>query len=379
MKKVFWTVLFLILFRVEAQFPSSSMADSLYTQGNYAKAINEYSKIGTASAVLQIARSYNAIGNFKKAILQYRFVIEENPDFQLARFELGKLFLKTKEVKQAQIVFSHLVGMNAENPEYQYYLGETNRELEQIEASVINYKNAIALDSLHLRSLFQLAKYYTVKQERDNALGYIEKGLRFYETDVALINLKALVLFNDFQYKNAITWFKKLLELGEEKDYIYEKLAFSYYKDWELEKAKETYSILLDRDDTNSQTYFSLAEVYRKNKQIDSAKVFINRAMDVQKPIFAQGYSSLADIARQQEDLKTALSFYQMAHKEDPTDARIYYNICTVYDQLGNDVQKKLEYYQNFLKQFPNEHPYFFESVRKRITELKEQIHFTND
>ena len=80
-------------------------------------------------------------------------------------------------------------------------------------------KRPVALDSTHLRSLFQLAKYYTVKQERDNALKYIEKGLQFYETDVALINLKALVLFNDYQYNNAIPWFEKLLELGEDKDY----------------------------------------------------------------------------------------------------------------------------------------------------------------
>ena len=159
----------------------------------------------------------------------------------------------------------------------------------------------------------------------------------------------------------------------------YEKLADCYSHNWEFEKSKETYGILLDRDDTNSQTYFSLANVYIKEQKLDSAKVFINKAMEVQKPIFAQGYNSLVDIARQQKDLKTALSFYQMAHQEDTTDARIYYNICTVYDQLGDNLQKKLDYYQNFLKQYPNEHPYFYESVRKRIRELKEQIHFAKD
>ena len=359
--------------------PAIEVADSLYAQGNYIKAINEYAKIGTAAAALQIARSYNAIGNFDKAVAQYRFVTKAHADFQLARFELGKLLLKVKQYAEANKVFTKLTENTTNNPEYHYYLGETKMQLDKPEESLVHYKKAIALDSTHLRSLFQLAKYYTVKQERDNALGYIEKGLRFYDTDVSLINLKGLVLFNDYQYTNAIPWFERLLELGEDKDYIYEKLAQCYAHNWEFGKAKKTYGVLLARDDTNSQTYFSLASVYQKEGQLDSAKVFINRAMSVQKPIFAQGYSSLADIARLQNDLRTALSFYQKAHQEDTTDARIYYNICTVYDQLGDDLQKKLGYYENFLKQYPKEHPYFYESVRKRIRELKEQIHFAKD
>ena len=56
------------LINTGAQMPASEVADSLYAQGNYTKAINEYAKIGTAAAALQIARSYNAIGNFDKAV-----------------------------------------------------------------------------------------------------------------------------------------------------------------------------------------------------------------------------------------------------------------------------------------------------------------------
>lgn len=224
-------------------------------------------------------------------------------------------------------------------------MGEAKREEGDVEASLLHYKKAVSLDVTHLRSLFQLAKYYTIKQERDTALGYIEKGLRFYENDVSFINLKALVLFNDYQYKNAIPWFEKVLDLGETKDYVYEKLAGSYNHIWEFEKSKEAYTILLKRDDTNSQTYFSLARVYEKEKKLDSAKIFINKAMDIQKPIFAKGYVALAEIARQQNEVKKAFSYYEMAHHEDPQDARIFYNICTMYDNIETRPKKKLEYY----------------------------------
>ncbi|MGC1516066.1 MAG: tetratricopeptide repeat protein [Maribacter sp.] len=303
----------------------------------------------------------------------------QSSEYQLAHYELGKLFLKINRAPEGKAVFTHLADAYPGNTEYHYHLGEAYSALDERKVSLEHYNKAVQLDSTHLRSLFQLAKYHTIKQERDNALRYIDKGLEFYGNDVALINLKALVLYNDFQYKNAIPLFERVLELGETKDYVYEKLGDCYTKNWEFEKAKEMYGILLQRNDANSQTYFDLASVYWKEEKLDSAKALIKKGMEVQKPIFAYGYTTLADIARQEKDMETALQFYKLAHEEDANDARIFYNICTVVDQIRKDPKEKLDYYEKFIKYYPNEHPYFYESVRKRIRELKEQIHFTND
>ncbi|VXB68336.1 tetratricopeptide repeat protein [Maribacter litoralis] len=379
MKLFFILILLLLQIKAEAQTSALGVADSLYTLGNYSKAINEYSKVGGLSAALQIARSYNAVGNYEKAITQYQYVVEEDVKNQLAQFELGKLLLKVNRFKEAKSVFTNLSNLNMTNPEFQFYLGEVNRHLDVTDESLKQYEKAINLDSTHLRSLFQLAKHYTIKQERDNALKYILQGLRYYENDVSLINLHALVLFNDYQYEKAIPLFEKVLELGEDKDYMYDKLAFSYNRNWEFSKAKKAYHILIKRDDTNSQTYFDLASVYQKENKLDSAKIFIKKAMVVQKPVFANGYNQLAYIAREQNDFKTAFKFFKMAHQEDTSDARTYYNIATTYDQFGTDLQKKLVYYQNFLNDYPNEHPYYYETAKKRISELKEEIHFTKD
>ncbi|MDF4201917.1 tetratricopeptide repeat protein [Maribacter sp. SA7] len=311
MKHLIFSILLLLMFTAEAQSSALAVADSLYIIGNYSKAINAYSKVGGLTAALQIARSYNAVGNYEKAITQYQYVVEEDVENQLAQFELGKLLLKVNRFEEAKSVFTNLSNLNTTNPEFQFYLGEANRHLELTDESLKQYKKAIKLDSTHLRSLFQLAKHYTIKQERDNALTYILKGLNYYENDVSLINLHALVLFNDAQFEKAIPLFERVLELWEDKNYVYDKLAFSYNKNWEFHKAKEAYNILLKRDDTNSQTYFDLAGVYQKENKIDSAKIFINKAMAVQKPIFANGYNQLAYIAREQKDFKNAFKLFE--------------------------------------------------------------------
>ena len=352
-------------------------ADSLFATGNYTKAINAYAEIGGTDADLQIARAYNAIGNLEKAVVQYQSLIEKAPNRQIASFELGKLFLKTKRYEEAKTLFSKLAVAVKDNPEYNYYLGEAYLETQQLDSANIAYKQAVATDSTHLRSLFRLGKYYMITRERDKALEYVDAGLRFYENDMSFINLKALILYNDAQYVKAIPLFEKLLEMGEIKPYVYEKLAYSYFKDWDFEGAKKNYRALIDMDDTNSDAYFGMAAALRKNKQLDSAEIYIRMGMDVQRPILAEGYASLASLARQREDLKSALEYYKLAFKEDPTDEFVYFNICTVADQHYKDPKTKLYYYQNYLEKFGAKSPYTSKIATKRIKELKEEIHFS--
>jgi len=354
----------------------TKFADSLYATGNYTKAINYYAEAGGDRSGLQIARAYNAIGNFEKAIAQYQNVVEEHPEWQIASFELGKLLLKSKEYELARKLFSELAGPDNGNPEYQYYLGESFQHLDQPASALTAYKKAVKLDSTHLRSLFRLGKYFTIKRERDQALNYVDAGLRFYEYDVSFVNLKALILYNDGQFENAISWFEKVLELGETQAYVYEKLAYSYYKNWEFERAKENYRKLIAIDDQNSDAYFGMAAALRKNKQPDSTEIYINKALDVQRPIFAEGYRRLASLARDRNDLKSAFDYYKLASEEAPSNEMLYFNVCTIADQYYKDPESKLDYYENFIKRFGKKMPYASKMASKRIKELKEVIHF---
>lgn len=372
--------LFLIfVFVAGAQSSASSIADSLFATGHYTKAINYYARIASSNSSIQIARAYTAIGNFEKAVAQYRSVVKLHPSLQIASFELGKLLVKTKDYDKARKLFSKLVGIGKDNPEYYYYLGEVYRELEQPASSIVAYKKAINRDSTHLRSLFQLGKYFVMKQLKNQALPYIEKGLEFYPNDLALINLKALAFFNNDEYDKAMPLFERLVELGERKEYIYTKLAYCQFKSWELEKAKKSYKVLLAIDDANADAYFHLGHVFWKDRKLDSARFYINRSTEVQKPVLWREYESLARLARVEENLKGALKYYQMAHAEDPLNPMTYYNVCTLTDQVYGDPKTSLEYYEAYMEKFGTVQPYITDFVTKRIRQLKEEIHFTSD
>jgi len=379
LKKTIAFCFFIIAFKAEAQSSALVVADSLYATGNYTNAINYYAKNASSKASLQIARAYNAIGNYDKAIAEYEALVVKTPGLQIARFELGKLYVKVKRYDDGRKLFTGLVRDEANNPEYLYYQGECFRELEQVASSLVAYKKAVAVDSTHLKSLFQLGKYFTIQREPNEALGYLDKGLQFYPNDVAFINLKGLVLFNNDQFQKAIPFFERLIELGEKKEFVYTKLAYCYYKTWELEKAKSTYHTLIRMDDYNHEAYFNLAAVFSKDRIIDSAKYYVKKAIEVQAVTFEKEYSFLAGMYRSEDDIKTALKYYKLAHKEDPTEPRFYYQICALVDQTTTDATAKLVYYENFIKKYGKQQRYLSDIVTKRISELKKEIHLNTD
>ena len=369
----------LVTLTAGAQPSALAIADSLYSIGNYTNAINYYAKVGSTNASLQIARTYNAIRNYDKAIIQYEAVIKSDRKSQIPKYELGKLYLKTKKALKAKFLFEDLVVENSNNPEYYYYLANSLFDLDSVPKSMQIFKKAITIDSTHLRSIYEVSKFYTTIQERDSVVKYVAKGLQFYHEDVSLINLKAIALYNNDEYLAAIPLFEKLIELKEEKPYIFERLANAYFKVEQLEKAKANYKKLLAFDKEKSSALFSLGNVFWKQQQLDSAAVYIQKSIDVQLVILDKEYQALGRLASEQKDYKLALKYYKLAYEQDPSNVNYYYQICLVSDYYYKDPLVKLNNYEQLIAIYGDKKAYFSDYAKRRISELKEEIHFAKD
>ena len=71
----------IIVLKAEAQSSALQLGDSLYINGNYSKAIEAYKQFENQSNVYaKIAKAYMALGNYDKALSNYEYSIESNPD-----------------------------------------------------------------------------------------------------------------------------------------------------------------------------------------------------------------------------------------------------------------------------------------------------------
>ena len=376
MKKSVLIFIAIFSLKAEAQTSASSVADSLYLIGNYNEAINAYSQLGDENASLQIARAYNAIGDKEKAILQYQNILLKNKENVLAKFELGKLFDKVKKYEQASTLFKELTTPESSNPEFYYFLGKTLQSSLDYDNGNLALKKAIELDSTHLRSIYLLGKYYVGVEEPANAIEIIDLGLETAPNDVALINLKALANFDVGYYEKSAPLFERLLELGETKPFVYKKLGYSYANRWKYEEAKKAYKSLGNIVNQEADAYQGLAQIFLQENKLDSAEVYFKKSIEERRYIFDDEYRSLGRIARLKGELKKALDYYTKAWEEDKVNQFNYWQVCVLADEYYKDPKVKLGYYERLLLDFEKLMPFLEERAKKRIKELKEEIHF---
>ena len=379
MTKPLCILIFFSAYMIVGQSTTTSIADSLYTLGNYTKAINEYAKINDANATHQIARAYEAMGNHAKAITQYESVINSDTENLLAKFELGKILDKTKSYKKAEVLFKILTEKAPDNPEFYYYLGKVLQEQSNYEFGNAALKKAVDLDSTHLRSIFLLGKYFVAVEEPANAIEILDKGLESAPDDVALLNLKALAHFNNGFFKDAAPLFERLVELGETQPFVLKKLGYSQFKNWDFEKAKKTYRMLEAIPNMEPDAYFGLGEVYLQEKKLDSAETYFLKSIEERRYIFEDEYRNLGRIANLKGDKKQALDYYKKAWEENTTNQFAYWQVCMMADEYYEDPKTTLTHYEKLLSDYPELVPFLKERAHKRIKELKEEIHFEKE
>ena len=375
-RSIILTGLFLFSFKAVAQTTALSLGDSLYALGHYSKAINSYAKSGSDRAGLQIARAYGSMGNFDKAMTQYSALLDGSPTMDIARFELGKLLLKTKNYGPAREVLNSLAAKGQGNPQYHYYLGRTLEQLGLRAGANGEFRKAIALDSAHIRSLYALAKYFTAAGEKDSVLTYVELGLRVYGDDVSMLHLKAMAYFKNGEFRRAAPLFERLLALGEEQPFILKNLAYSHFRNLEPQKAIDNYRLLMGSPDYLAAAYSGLGEVFLKEKQLDSAQYYVTKSMEERRVAFDREYADLGRIARLRGETKLALDHYTRAWEEDPKNHFFYLQVCQLADEYHKDPKVRLRYYENLLELYPDIPAFIGERAKNRISELREEIHY---
>ncbi|NAS32220.1 tetratricopeptide repeat protein [Flavobacteriaceae bacterium R38] len=379
-KKVLLIILLFISYKAESQDSALTVADSLFKLANYTKAINAYAKVPTSYASWQIARAYNSIGNYDKAILQYESLLEKDTNLFLAKYELGILYYKTRSFQKAKDVFTTLIENDDQNPQYHYYLGLISKqEKGTSEESLLAFKKAYNIDNTHLKSINEIGKYYVLFKEVDSVILYVDKGLAFYPNSTELINLKALSLFNDRDYHEARPLFERLIELKQEKQYIYEKLGVCYVNTKDYEKAIEAYNKVLEFDDEDAEAYNALGHIFWKLKDYEKAIDLVEKSIEVQEVKFDKEYTTLAHIYMDQRDKKKALDYYNLAFEENPNNQFIYYRICFLADTYYKNPKDKLRYFENYIEKFGGRLKQFDEYIEKRISELKTEIHLSRE
>lgn len=377
MNKTLFIILVLLCFKTEAQTSVLNVADSLYANGNYSKAIEMYKTSNKLHDVNdKIAKAYVALGNYDEAISHYEKSISYNPNNPLVKYQYAKLLAKTKNFDKAVSVFNQLIAVDSLNPNYHYELGLVYSDLGD-SLSIVEYKKSFNLDQTHQKATYKVAKYMLQKRKFDSVDYYVDIGLKSYKNNVQLISLKAQNYYWQQEYEEAVYYFEKLISLGETSQFIHEKLSFSYSESYQPEKAIEHGLLALKYDPKNTTNLFILGQLYEDVKDYEKAESYYKLAIALDDLPLDYEYSKLGRVLNYQKKHEEAIKIYNKALKEKPGDFAIAFYIVYTKDKYYKDIDTRIKLYKTYKTNYPKSP--FLPMIEKRITELEQENFLKED
>jgi tetratricopeptide (TPR) repeat protein len=173
------------------------------------------------------ASAYNGLGNafmneqiLDSAKFYYHKAISTDPKYTEAYYNLGFLFLNQNQYDSAKYYINETIDIN---PKYAFgYLGRGNIffKQKQYDSAMLNYRTAIALDSLNLNAYTFLSACLAFKNEPDSS-AYILKQITDHKiADVSTYRIGA-VISNYYQNKKLFNKETEIARLLYNYDSVY--------------------------------------------------------------------------------------------------------------------------------------------------------------
>ena len=370
-------LILLIQFNAEAQSSALAVGDSVYANGNYSKAIDAYTKHKNQDEVYsKIAKAYIAIGNFGSALENYKKGADANPNNALIKFDYAKLLSRSKKYKEASKLFEELIYIDYKNPNYHYQKGVVLEKLNDSTA-MNRYISAYDLDKTHQKAIFKIAKFHLIKRNHQISHKYIDKGLESYPENTQLISLKAQNYYHQDYNEEAITWFNKLLDLGESSEFIHEKLSLCYGKNSDYKDAIFHRKKVLNYNPYDATSMYVIGSYYERLNDFKTAEEYISKSLKLQDVSLSKEYVSLGKVLNRQKKHEEAIKAFQKALKEDPTDTFSKFLILRTKDEYYADRKAVIKLYEDFIANHSEDQLAKF--AEYRLKELKEDSFMKKD
>lgn len=252
--------------------------------------------------------------------------------------------------------------------------------------AVIMYKAAIAKKPDYADALYEAGWCYNELAQYDEAITYLDKAKRYLSSEAKIYFELAFANANDDRNDEAITNYKKVLELDPLYSDAAKNLGDIYYNDKDYEHATEYYKKYIDgnkdveniyyyrigwsyndigkyeeaanylekyepeADEDKAKKWAELGYAHYKSDEYEIAILDYSTALD-SKPDYGTAMRGIADCYYDKEDYDNALKYYLQAVETDEENSRsCYYHIGWIYNDKENYedainvLQKAVEY-----------------------------------
>jgi tetratricopeptide (TPR) repeat protein len=149
-------------------------ADSLYNEGKYKEAIDEYKKVLSQNPdMLQIYEkigiAYYKMKDLDNAINTLKELLEKKPDSKNAIFNLSAIYIEKNNLEEALKYFKMIDEASISDPDLFYNFGLLSFKNDKIDEAISFFEKCILRDDKYYEAYYQLGLAYTNKGDLEKA------------------------------------------------------------------------------------------------------------------------------------------------------------------------------------------------------------------
>ncbi len=279
------------------------------------------SKEKTSEIVGILARAYNNVDNYEKAIELLKSIEEYEKNTHVWNYRIGYSYFYLDNFLEAEKYFLKAAELNPNDEDSHLFLCWIYQELSGEERE--NYKKAIEYIN---KSLEYLDIYSKLAPKED-----IKDDLIFSEERLGW-------LYNKLQnYIEAERHLRKAIELGDNDEWIYSQLGYNLRSQDRYDEAIENYNRALELGREDSWIYSEIAWVYFLSEKFSEALEYMNKAkelspVEVDPLLVSRTSSILVALGKHVEAIKILGDI--LSRKEYKDNIGMLSDIAYVYDDL---------------------------------------------
>ena len=177
--------------------------------------------------------------------------------------------------------------------------------------------------------------YYLLENNKlKEAEEFISNSLLSKPDDPLLLNNYGTVLLLKNDFSNAITNFKKVIEIRPELYQSYYNIAYAYVRLFLFDEALIYIKKYFEYDLKNCDAYNILGIIFLEKNMLDEAIYNFNKCIEL-KIDFVKAYNSLGLAFYKKKDFNKSIFFFESGIKFDPNFNILYFNLAK--SQAEND------------------------------------------
>ena len=195
--------------------------------------------------------------------------------------------------------------------------------------------------------------YYLLESNKlKEAEEFISNSLLSNPDDVLLLNNYGTVLLLKNDFSNAITNFKKVIEIKPELYQSYYNIAYTYIKLFLYDEALIYIKKYFEYDLKNCDAYNILGIIFLEKNMLDEAIYNFNKCIELEID-FVKAYNSLGIAFYKKKDFDKSIFFLEHGLKFDPNFNVLYFNLAKSYYENDEFIQA-IKNVKFFLEKEPN-------------------------